>query len=115
MRQQAGIQPPSSAGQQQQQQQGGEQGKEQRWWQRHIPHWQLPAVPWELNTTVVLMVLWGVWFTFAAHTLVPALLRRAGVQLSNSSASQALRHLALDTLQVGCVQLVCFRFSGCWC
>ncbi len=115
LRQQVGIQPPSAAQQhpQQQQQQLDEQQEEQQAdhedgssaqqqgrWQRHLPRWQLPAVPWELNTTIVLMAVWGVWFTFAAHTLVPTLLQWAGVQLSSSSASQALRHLALDTLQV---------------
>lgn len=108
MRQQDGIQPPAAweAQQQGQQAQGhaheGRPPTQQPWWRRWQPRWQLPAVPWELNTTIVLMCLWGVWFAFAAYTLVPALLRWAGVQQSSSSASQAVRHLLLDTLQVSC-------------
>lgn len=117
VRQQAGIQPPSAAVQQQQQeeqqedQEDGPAAQQRGRWQRHLPRWQLPAVPWELNTTIVLMGVWGVWFTFAAHTLVPTLLQWAGVQLSSSSASQALRHLALDTLQVRMGLVLSFRRS----
>ena len=107
VQQQDGIQPPAAWEAQQpgEQAQGqpheGRPPAQQPWWRRWQPsHWQLPAVPWELNTTIVLMCLWGVWFAFAAYTLVPALLRWAGVEQSSSSASQAVRHLLLDTLQV---------------
>lgn len=68
------------------------------------PRWQLPAVPWGLDTTITLMVFWLLCFWFAAYTVVPALLRMAGVQAGGSAAAaawtQALRHLVLDSLQV---------------
>lgn len=46
------------------------------------------------------MVMWLVLFWFAAYTLVPALLHWAGVS-AGGGASQALRHLVLDSLMVG--------------
>lgn len=103
--------------QQDQQQRGG--GEQQQpaapqlpQWAARLIHWPaLPAVPWGLNTTLTLMVMWLLTFWLAAYTLVPALLRWAGAE-PGGAATQALRHLLLDSLQVrwGCwavVRLAC--------
>lgn len=106
-RQQAAAQGPAADGDAVGQQGGGQQHHRLLQW----PRWQLPTVPWGLNTTITLMAVWALSFIFAAYTLVPALLRLAGVSGAGAGApaadaawAQALRHLVLDALQVGALQ-----------
>lgn len=88
----------------------GSSARQPAWlaWLRGVARWQLPTVPWALNTTLTLMMLWLVLFWFAAYSLVPALLRWAGVS-AGSGATQALRHLVLDSIMVGATLLLLRR------
>ena len=100
-------------------QQDGSALQEQKQQQRRP--WQLPAVPWALNTTITLMVVWLLCFWLAAYTLVPALLRLTGVEAAAASSvgtagaaaaaawTQAVRHLVLDSLQVAATVLLLRR------
>ncbi|KAL4448478.1 hypothetical protein ABPG75_005697 [Micractinium tetrahymenae] len=54
------------------------------------------------------MALWLVLFWFAAYSLVPSLLRWAGIS-SAGGATQALRHLVLDSIMVGATLLLLRR------
>lgn len=113
-RQQDAAQPPANI-----QQHAPEQPQRPAAWQARLPgplarlaaaarpRWLLPQVPWALNTTLTLMVLWTAFFCAAANAIVPTLMGWAGVSAASGGGGlageawvQALRHLVLDALMV---------------
>ena len=74
----------------------------------------LPRVPWGLNTTATLMVLWLLCFYVSAYTIVPFVLERAGLDPAAAAAGvpQALRHLLLDLSQLGFTLALLARMLG---
>ena len=61
----------------------------------------LPRVPWALNTTITVMVLWLLGFWLAAYAVVPTALAALGADITaGTGRMQALKHLALDMCQL---------------
>jgi membrane protease YdiL (CAAX protease family) len=72
----------------------------------------LPAAPWGISTTIVVMVCWLICFYIAAYDIVPFMLRTLGYGGAAAAAQpgvQALRHLLLDTTQLSMTLLLLHR------
>jgi hypothetical protein len=105
--------------------QQAEQQQQQQLAQPGSP-WQLPEVPWSLNTTITIVVLWLCCFLALNNSVVPALLRWSGVQAASKAAGagsaaaaaeaaarlHVVRHLLLETLQVAATMLLLRRSLG---
>lgn len=62
----------------------------------------LPKVPWGLNTTITVLVVWLLSFWAAAYLAVPTILDIFDIDPHSTLARvQAFRHLLLDILQLG--------------
>lgn len=63
----------------------------------------LPKAPWNIATTITVMMLWLICFYIAAYDVVPFMLRMLGYGTAAAAAQpgvQALRHLLLDATQL---------------
>jgi membrane protease YdiL (CAAX protease family) len=72
----------------------------------------LPAAPWGISTTILVMACWLICFYIAAYDIVPFMLRMLGYGGPAAAAQpgvQALRHLLLDTTQLSIILLLLRR------
>lgn len=70
----------------------------------------LPVVPWGLNTTVTVMVVWLCGFIVAAYYVVPVVLELVGVNSAATTGRAAAgKHLVLDVIQLGFTLLLLKR------